>query len=101
MATTIDLLDRATKHAQSERALSRALGISQSTFSVARGNGHLSPALAAVLADHIGESPTQAARCCLLAVAESKHSAHVRPTLARLVQALNSYFSSPRRNRTP
>jgi hypothetical protein len=98
---SLDLLDRALKTQGSERGLSRALGLASNTLSTARAKGHLSPAIAALIASHLGESPTQAARWCLLAVCESDHNEKVRPQLQQIVAGLKSYFSSPRRNRTP
>ena len=92
---TLDLLDRAEARAKSVRALSRELGLPSNALGNARHKGHLSPAVAATLAQHIGETPTQAARWCLLAVAENEKSLKLRPKLKSIVEGLKSYFRAP------
>lgn len=89
-AKSLDLLQRALETVESERDLSRKLGLGSTALNNAKARGHLSPGLAAALSVHLGEDETQAARWCLLAVAESERSAKLRPKLQAIVQGLKS-----------
>lgn len=77
--TTLDLLDRAVRHSDSERALSRSLGLADNTLSTARQKGRLSPGIAAALAAHMGESVLI---WTLVAVQEGERSEAIRTRLA-------------------
>jgi len=55
MHHTLELLNRAVAKADSERELSRALGLKPTTLSSARSRGHLSPTVAALVAARLGE----------------------------------------------
>jgi hypothetical protein len=55
MKTTIDLLNRAMLGAKSERQLSQDLGLYPTAITTARTRGNLSPAIAAKLAERLGE----------------------------------------------
>lgn len=92
MPKSIDLLSRALAQVTSERALSRELGLTPTVINNAKTRGHLSPAMAAVLARFVGEDDEQAARWTLLAVAENERSAKLRPQLESIARGLKSYF---------
>lgn len=55
MTKTLDLLDRAIARFKSERATSLALGLGATTLGAARSRGHLSPTVAGVIAQELGE----------------------------------------------
>ncbi len=55
MTKTLDLLDRAVAKFKSERAMSMALGFSPATMNTARSRGHLSPTVAGLIAQELGE----------------------------------------------
>ena len=85
---SLDLLDSAIKKTgMSERGLSRELGLSSSALSVARHKGNLSPAIAATLAEHIGED---VAKWTLTAVAEAERGTSLKARVARLAETINS-----------
>jgi plasmid maintenance system antidote protein VapI len=89
-ARSLDLLQEAEEHASSARQLARDLGLNANAINLAKNRGHLSPGLAATLAMYLGQDETQAARWCLLAVAESERSAKLRPKLRKIVEGLKS-----------
>jgi plasmid maintenance system antidote protein VapI len=82
MKTTIDLLNRAMLGAKSERQLSQDLGLYPTAITTARTRGNLSPAIAAKLAERLGEDvATWMAR----AVLEAAHGTQAR-TLKRTMK---------------
>lgn len=103
---SLDLLDKALKQTGlPERALSRQLGLTSSSLAMCRMRGNLSPAIAATLAEHIGED---VAKWTLTAVAEAERGTSLKAKVARLAETINSYVSRflqtvrpSRRNRKP
>lgn len=79
--TSLDLLDRALASAESERELSRSLGLAANSLSTARQRGRLSPGVAASLAARLGENVLV---WTLVAVMESERSEAVRKNLRAL-----------------
>lgn len=57
MDTTMDLLNKAMDRIPSDAEYCRRLGISRTTFAVARVRGRLTPVVAGALAAEIGEDP--------------------------------------------
>ena len=55
MHHTLALLQRGVATAKSERELCRQLGLGETTLNMARTRGHLSPTVAALIAEKLGE----------------------------------------------
>lgn len=87
---TAELLDQAIATGTPLAEISRALGLKPNTLSVAKHAGKLSPALAAALADYLGEPAHQ---WLLAAVMEGERSAPLRRRLMPLMKATRSYVS--------
>jgi len=82
MDRSLDLLDRATQTGDSEREISRLIGLKSSTLGVARHRGHLSPVAAGALAAHLGLDP--ALWTAIAAFETAPQTSKTRSLLARL-----------------
>lgn len=91
---TIDLIAKAESRGTLTDA-ARALGLEPNTLSAAKATGRLSPALAAALADHLGEP---VARWTVTALLEGQRSAPMSRALRRAMNRL-PYQSTPRLTR--
>lgn len=86
MKKTADLIAKAIKTAPSERELSRQLGLTPTAITTAKQLGRASPALAAALADRVGENVAQ---WTLAAVIETERSAPLRRRLQSIASAIS------------
>lgn len=89
---TLDLLAKA-EATRSLRSIAIDLGLNPNALAKARSDGKLSPAVAASLADYLGEPP---GKWALTAIAENEKSAPMAGRLARLAHRAKSYFSPSR-----
>lgn len=85
MQTTMDLLNRANDRIPSDAEYARRLGISRTTFSVARIRGRLSPIVAGALAMDIGENPQH---WMAIAAIEASPDGHLKEALWKKIRSL-------------
>lgn len=99
MQSSIDLLDKAMEGGDSQRELSRKLGMSSSTLSVARHRKHLSPTQAGTLAAWIGADVTLwTALAALEAEPKSRQRDSLMETLMKRLQNVENFYLSRWRN---
>lgn len=83
MTCSIDLLDKALEGGDTQRELSRKLGMTSSTLSVARHRKRLSPTAAGTLARWVGLDPTP---WMALAAVEAEPKSRLRDALLDTLQ---------------
>ncbi len=84
---SIELLNVADAKGEQLAELARSIGLNPNALHAARGLGRLSPAVAALVAERLGEDVT---RWTLAALAENARNAPMKRRLTALAQSLNS-----------
>ena len=88
MRHSLDLLKKLRERYpdKAERALAIELGYSDTAFQEAKKRGNLSPAMSAVIADHLGENPQEWA---FVATVEGSKDPSVKRRLSALLQRIS------------
>lgn len=94
MQTTMNLLDAALKRKKAAQWIEQ-LKIARSTFSVARNRGHLSPAIAGVLAEEMGENVDQ---WIVIAALESERESACKTRMVKRYNRPRSYDAGSSKN---